>query len=204
MTADSYDPSRATQTIVIVEIDDETLQDPERGGLGRWQEFRREWYSRAVENLIADGAAVVGLDVLLSEPSRDEGDDIRLENTLGIHSDQVVLGFFAGRDKQTSIFPLEIFSDATRSIGFFNQKPHPVNRTIYTTETHRMLANSLYESFPIALLRRYYERGFGLSDTLSAARKHDSRSYTLFENDFVATSVPYASYNSRSFFFRPK
>lgn len=77
--------------VVVVEIDDATLDDPERGGLGRWQEFKRRYYADVIDRLFADGAMVVGLDVLLSEPSQDSGDDIRLANALSKYQDRVTL-----------------------------------------------------------------------------------------------------------------
>ena len=59
--------------IAIVNIDDATLSDA--GGLGRWQDFKREYYAKVVDRLKKDGAIVIGIDVLFSEQSKT-GDDL--------------------------------------------------------------------------------------------------------------------------------
>jgi len=40
-----------TTPIVIVGIDSQTLQDKDKGGLGRWQDFSRDSYVQVIKNL---------------------------------------------------------------------------------------------------------------------------------------------------------
>lgn len=65
MLLQSYPQREAHPAITVVAIDDRTLSDA--NGLGRWQEFRREYYAKVIDRLKKDGALVVGVDVLFSE-----------------------------------------------------------------------------------------------------------------------------------------
>ena len=65
MLLQSYPQREAHPAIAVVTIDDRTLSDS--NGLGRWQEFRREYYAKVIDRLKKDGALVVGVDVLFSE-----------------------------------------------------------------------------------------------------------------------------------------
>jgi CHASE2 domain-containing sensor protein len=73
------DPNNAPK-ILIVAIDDNTLNPSH---LGRWQDFRRQYYAQVIDRLRADGAFVIGLDILFSEPSPKElSDDEILHQSL--------------------------------------------------------------------------------------------------------------------------
>lgn len=67
MLLQSYPQREAHPAITVVAIDDRTLSD--ETGLGRWQEFRRDYYAKVIDRLKKDGALVVGVDVLFSEKS---------------------------------------------------------------------------------------------------------------------------------------
>ncbi len=69
-----WHPRERNQSISLVAIDDRTLLDGDRGGLGRWQEFKREYYAQAIDNLMKHGAIAIGIDVLFSEKA--DGDDV--------------------------------------------------------------------------------------------------------------------------------
>ena len=55
-----------SKTVALVEIDDKTLADENKGGLGKWQDFKRSYYAKVLKNLHNDGAIVIGLDILLA------------------------------------------------------------------------------------------------------------------------------------------
>lgn len=74
--------------IHIVTIDDRTLND--RDGLGRWQDFRWQYYADVVKNLSDAGAGVIALDILFPEKKDDEGEN--LANALRL-SNRSVLAF---------------------------------------------------------------------------------------------------------------
>jgi adenylate cyclase len=69
----SAQASGADERITIVDIDEPSLREPEQGGEGRWP-WPRDRLAALAENLLQDqGAAVVGLDIILS--GRHEHDD---------------------------------------------------------------------------------------------------------------------------------
>lgn len=156
-----------------------------------------------MDRLFADGAMTVGLDVLLSEPSEDSTDDIRLANTLSKYQDRVVLGFYAGDTPREHIFPLEIFREQVPTIGFFNQKLAP-NGTIYTTETSRALEGSSYEHFALAVARQYYQAVFSAA-SLPSPDEHIEGAYPFVRYGPVVRDIPYAGGGfGRSFFPIPR
>jgi CHASE2 domain-containing sensor protein len=99
--------------LVLVAIDNRTLKDKEFGGLGRWQDFKRPYYAKVVENLNAAGAEVIGIDVLFSEKA--EGDE-ELAAALK-KAGNVVLGMSYGNDDV--LFPVPVLREAAHAIGYF-------------------------------------------------------------------------------------
>ncbi len=57
--------------ITIVAIDEKSLSGAE--GLGRWQNWQRSYYAKAIENLEAKGVKAIGIDVLFSEKQQGIG-----------------------------------------------------------------------------------------------------------------------------------
>lgn len=57
MLLQSDSKRKAHPAVVVVAIDDRTLTD--KTGLGRWQEFRRDYYAKVIDRLKKDGAIVV-------------------------------------------------------------------------------------------------------------------------------------------------
>ncbi len=108
--------SRHTGDVVVIKIDEKSLQSKEQGGLGRWQDWKREYFAQTVTNLRSAGAKVIGIDVFFSEPrgemiadlitsfsektgisvpdatkiSFSEGDDALLKSTLSAKNDIVL------------------------------------------------------------------------------------------------------------------
>ncbi|HAU39527.1 TPA: hypothetical protein DCW56_01165 [Candidatus Peregrinibacteria bacterium] len=93
----------ASEDIAIVYIDDFSLSDE---GLGRWQNWSREYYAIAIDNLSAAGAKVVGIDLIFDKKSQgiSEGSLIETltENTTGQElADNLV--FYLGTDHPDDI-----------------------------------------------------------------------------------------------------
>lgn len=67
-----HDPAVPTQTdVTLVAIDPKSLLPQSQGGLGRWQDWQRAYYAKAIENLRGAGAKVIGLDIFFSEPTAE-------------------------------------------------------------------------------------------------------------------------------------
>lgn len=100
----------ASETLTVVEIDVDSLR-----AAGSWP-WSRERFARAIDNLSAAGAQVVGLDVDFSARSTPEADQA-LEAAIRSRPGQVVLPTFvqtAGRgaaQRQTDSRPIESLSD---------------------------------------------------------------------------------------------
>ncbi len=63
----SWQERKIHPSLTLVAIDDRTLTDKDRGGLGRWQDFDRAYYAQVIKNLNDAGALAIGVDVLFSE-----------------------------------------------------------------------------------------------------------------------------------------
>lgn len=57
--------------VVLVTIDQRSLQPQSEGGLGRWQDWQRAYYAKVIENLQKAGAKVIGIDIFFSEPTAE-------------------------------------------------------------------------------------------------------------------------------------
>lgn len=63
--------NRHTGDVIVVKIDEKSLRSKAQGGLGRWQDWKREYFATTVENLRVAGAKVIGIDVFFSEPREE-------------------------------------------------------------------------------------------------------------------------------------
>ena len=161
--------------IVIVDIDEASL-----AAHGRWP-WPRETLAALLERLSAPGAAaVVGVDVVFAEPDRDPAQDEALAAAL--HGRPVVLGYYFTSDRgglssgvlpaplmQADALPglgqrvtswsgfganLERLQREAAGAGFFN----PIVDADGVVRALPLLAEyrgQLYESFAVAVLRRY-------------------------------------------------
>lgn len=112
----------ANKHITLVTIDNKTLSDD--GGLGRFQNFKREYYARVLDNLKRDGAVIIGIDVLFSEKSEE---DASLTKSLK-NAGNVVLGF----SLTEKLFPIPAFQDNALGIGYFHPEVNAYNSTVYS------------------------------------------------------------------------
>lgn len=158
------DPARSS--VVTVSIDDATLSDDI--GLGRWQDFKREYYAKVIDRLKKDGAMVIGVDVLFSEKSDNSGDDMLAKSIKD--AGNVVLGF----SKDKKIFPIESLARDSAALGYFDPIINPINSNVYSVAPFARLNDVYYESFSIALLRKYYDISYGKKTVPSdAALKYE-------------------------------
>lgn len=69
-----YHDMTPAEEIVIVYIDEHSLSDEM---LGRWQDWSREYYAKAIENL--EGAAVIGIDLVFNRKSTGLSEEALIE-----------------------------------------------------------------------------------------------------------------------------
>ncbi len=115
---DVLNPNRRGQglkePITIIVIDEESI----KASKVRPQKWPRAWYAQLVDSASKGGAAVIGLDLLLSEAggtnSEDKAWDQQLAESIAA-SGNVVLAASSGSN---GAYPLPMFSDAAYSVGF--------------------------------------------------------------------------------------
>ncbi len=143
----------AHNSIVIVEIDDKTLKDPEKWWLGRWQEFRRSYYAQVIDNLKKDWALVIWIDVLFSEKSLiNKKDDEILANSIK-NAWNVILAYH----EIQQIFPFSILKDVAYDIWDIWPIISNFNSTVYSTYPFYINNNRILLSFSFSVLKTYYE-----------------------------------------------
>ena len=97
--------------MVLVLIDDESLQQ-----YGRWP-WSRELLAKVVHKIADDGASVIGLDILLSEPQSPPA-DLALQQALATKPGTVIVGKVSGfRDGPHWVEPLPPFAQAAIAVG---------------------------------------------------------------------------------------
>lgn len=165
-------------SLTLVAIDNKTLSDPDKGGLGRWQEFQRDYYARAIENLNNAGAIVIGIDVLFSEKA--DGDDV-LAETLK-KADNVILGgsFAQFNGKEEILLPTPTLAEAAHGVGYFQPLLDTTNDLVYGLSP-RIQSKSVgeYEAFSLNILRKYLDTIYA-TDTKIYSDASDYSGYYRF------------------------
>ena len=104
-------PPAQRSAVGIVVIDDESLQQ-----FGRWP-WPRELLAKLVSKIANDGASVIGLDILLSEPQSPAA-DAALQAALATTPGTVIVGKVSGfRDGPHWVEPLPPFAQAALAVG---------------------------------------------------------------------------------------
>lgn len=137
----------ASKDITIVAIDNKTLSGST--GLWRFQNFKRVYFAKAIDNLKKDGASIIGIDVLFSEKSEE---DASLEKSLK-DAGNVVLGFSLSEN----LFPISLFKDHALGIGYFHPYRNRYNDTVYSI----IPQEKWNKAFSFEILQKYFDAGMG-------------------------------------------
>ncbi len=137
-----------SQEIIIVSIDDQTIQKMSHP-------FPRSELAKVIEILKADGAKVIGIDIIMNykDPFGEEHDK-KLAKV--IKGDNVILPSilkFSNGDFQDITEPIPILRDKAFS-GFINILSHPSLSRIGLVFPKS--EDSFYYSFPLMILTKYY------------------------------------------------
>lgn len=105
------------EPVTIIEIDDATIKT---SGV-RIQKWPRDLYARLIDNASQRGAAVIGLDVFLSEAggasAEDKAADEKLAKSIA-DAGNVVLAMKTSAGGFEELQPLPMFADAAYAVGF--------------------------------------------------------------------------------------
>ncbi len=138
----------AVADIVMVAIDDRSL-----ASVGRWP-WSRDQISDLLERVAGQGPAAIGLDLLLSEPSRDPEEDKRLAAAMQ-RSGNIVLPVFTAGSEQGNVqamLPIKPFAQAAKALGHvaIEADPDGVVRSIFLREGP---PERMWQHFSVELLR---------------------------------------------------
>jgi adenylate cyclase len=114
-----YDFNRPSQDLVMVAIDEKTLQEDALGPLTKWP---RENYVKLIEALNQAGAKAIGIDVTFPDLSAlGPEDDGKLRDALA-QNPNVVLGsrFYYDHDQKGAELPNEVLMEAHPKLGWLN------------------------------------------------------------------------------------
>ena len=158
-------PSRFNQQVVIVAIDNESLKQA-RNHLDEWP-WPRTVHARLLDRLTADGARVIGMDILFDSPSGDPAADEALARGMG-RSRRVILAGQLNQDTATRgeamasgvssvSFPYDSFAEAMLGVGLTNipRDPDATVRRAWLTRQHQ---DEPYYTLPVMLAAQYLRR----------------------------------------------
>lgn len=142
-------PPRAP--VVIVAIDEESFRE-----IGvRWP-WPRSCFARAVDRIAADGAAAVGLDLMLADRGYAEEEDLALAEAMGRAGNVVIPAKFetggaGGYTTRSLQLPLALFAGQAAAVGYVNllQGADGFVRSFKPAERFQ---DELVFSFPLAVL----------------------------------------------------
>lgn len=148
-----YDYDSASTEIVVVAIDEKSLQEDELGALTQWP---RANYSKAIEVLNKNKAAAIGIDITFPDSSnRGNTDDQNLADTLAQHDNVVIAArYFFDQGKRRFEWPNRILSEANPTLGWINIQLDPdgfVRSLPISSDSER----GQIDAFSLALSRIY-------------------------------------------------
>lgn len=174
----------ANKAILVVEIDDRTLEDSDKWWLGRWQEFRRKYYAQVIDNLKADWAIVIWLDILFSEKSVNNSNDDKILAESIKKAWNVILAFH----KRNNLYPIDEIRKASSWIWDVFTIVNNINQNVYSIFPFYNNGNPV--SFSIKVLQKFYEETTWENQLL----KVDPSNSKYFELDKI--KVPYARWET--------
>jgi len=180
-----YDYDSASSEIIIVAIDEKSLQSENLGPLTKWP---RAHYADAINILNEAGTAVVGVDVTFPDPSMySTSDDEALRDTLTQY-DNVVLAaryYFDNGDRQADL-PNATLMEADPNLGWINVQLDE-DGFVRTIPLFASTKDKVIEAFSLRLARIYMhtdpvdyrvvDNEFNFSDniTIPAITKRDAK-----------------------------
>lgn len=149
----NYDPNKTDNRIILLTIDEQTVQK-----LWRFP-FDRKYYWKLIENLNKAWASVIAFDIIFADPSNLESDKI-FENAVK-NAWNVVL-WWATLDKWSIEWefekPIKGLFDNAFDIWSFNVTIDPLMNIVFSIKPFKNFANGYYEYFWISILRAYYSK----------------------------------------------
>lgn len=148
-----YDFDQASSEIIVVAIDENSLDEKALGALTSWP---RENYAKAIEILNQNGAATIGIDVTFPNSSTwGEDDDQVLANVLEKYPNVVMASRYFFKDKKKQFeWPNATLAQAQPQLGWINilQDEDGFVRQLPTFSPSE---NGLIEAFSLAISRIY-------------------------------------------------
>ncbi|MCK9272378.1 adenylate/guanylate cyclase domain-containing protein [Candidatus Gracilibacteria bacterium] len=199
---------KPNSSLTVVEIDDKTLIDKDKGGLGRWQDFSRANYAKVIDNLTKDGAIVIGIDVLFSEKAITSNADKILEKSIK-NAGNVILSFHY----INNLYPIDNLKNVAYGIGDVLPIVNKYNNTIYSIFPFYFENGNILKSLSFSVLDKYYSTILGKKQEIKMDdfKKDYLKFYNIniplknsFENEgkinFLINYIPsYNSYQKISF-----
>ncbi len=193
--------NQTSKDILIVAIDEKSLQGKEEGGLGRWQEWTRDFHAQTLKNLQNAGAIAIGVDVLFLDDSQNRAADDQLAEVVK-NSDNIILASKYDFDHNNFILPREnFFGNDWSKIAPINVPIDPDNiaRRMFVFIEH---TGRIFESFDVSLAKKFLDEP---NESKDAAPMEGNR-YMVTQNrirlpfdlsrSFAPIKVPLADHGS--------
>ena len=154
-----YDYNSASSEIVIVAIDEKSLQPENQGNFAQW---KREYYAKAIRALEEAGSAAIGIDVTFPDPSiHGPEDDQILRDTLKEY-DNVVLAarYYFENDVQKAEWPNSTLMESNPKTGWINVQLDE-DGFVRSVPVFQRLDGKTTEAFSLQTTRIYNHADYG-------------------------------------------
>ncbi len=153
-------PDAVSGKVSLVLLDQDSSEE-----LGRKRGFwSRKQMARALENLCAAGAEVIGLDMVFFAPAEDPSEDLELAAALEACSN-VVLAWFVATEGRGEVRPLPVFQDAMIGDGFVNMvsdRDGVLRKIPFLSIKPADEGIAVYPSFSLEMVRAFMDLDFSL------------------------------------------
>ena len=175
--------NKISDKIVVVEIDNKTLQDwnkykKKEDRLWRFP-FDRKSYIKVINNLKEAWASIIAFDIMFAEQSNKESDNAlswAINKAWNVILWWYIENKWNNEDNNTKIFHKSFFKSIYT--WFYNPVIDEYNHVVYSILPFINIKNWIYDNFSISILKRYYSLIYN-KDFNSLPQKIDDNFYYL-------------------------
>ena len=196
----SWSAHSSHEDIVIVALDDETINHP---GFKRFQDISRADYAKVIKNIFADDPKGIGIDVFFYNASQDDSEDEALANVLREHENIFLANEF-DMNEQELLFVSESLGVPISRQGYINlltssfDEQVVVNQVPLIFDATTDISSAKFEPLTFRLWRLLHDRG-------SHTAKYDEETeiYTLISGDKMLDIPTKNQFVNINFFGKP-
>ncbi len=179
----SFEDIDASPEIVVIEIDDKTLED---GKLWRFP-FDRKFYAPVIDYLKNQWASIIAFDLIFTEHSNDNSDK-KFEDSIKNAWNVIIWSYIGSNNENKPHFQKSIFNEYLLSTGFLSPNINRKNHVVYSIFPFADIWWNIIDHFSVSILKEYYKYIYGWSININK-NKYDNNFYYLYDDKKIPFAI---------------